>query len=199
MARPNPPRTLMVERTLAGKIEYERRRRQLSYERLADLLTEAGCPIRASAIQKIEKSGRRIVVDEAVAFAMVFDISLKDFLTPASVRLELEFLKDLDDGPILRARLDELDGDYQALLIRVQTVLARGELGEYMESEMHRRLRVDAGEHDSPRALFLRDIVRDLPTIDVVRRYFEEHMGPEGDGRYPLIDEHGNDIPGSEG
>lgn len=197
MARPNLPRTVMVERHLAGKIAYERRRRELTYEALARLLTDAGCPIQASAIQKIEKGGRRIVVDEAVAFAMVFDVSLKDFLTPASVQMELEFLKDLDDGPVLRARLDELSEDYKALLMRVQSVLARGNLGEEMEREMHRRLRVEADEQDSPRALFRSDILRDMPTIDIVRRYFEEHIGERGDGKFPDLDEDGNDIPES--
>jgi hypothetical protein len=47
-------------------------------------MTEAGCPIRGTAIQRIEKGDppRTIGVDELFAFAAAFDLSVEDLLRP---------------------------------------------------------------------------------------------------------------------
>lgn len=86
MPRPNKARTLGSERTLAQRIAYEREARDLTYERLADKMTQAGCSIQPSAIYKIEKGDppRRVTVDELVALANVFEVGLEDMLIPIS-------------------------------------------------------------------------------------------------------------------
>ncbi|MGH3522271.1 MAG: helix-turn-helix domain-containing protein [Mycobacterium sp.] len=82
MPRPNPPRPLGCEVNVARRVADERGRRGWSYETLARHMTEAGCPIQSSAIYKIEKGDppRRISVDELVAFALAFDVDVKELL-----------------------------------------------------------------------------------------------------------------------
>jgi len=87
MPRPNPPRSIAGERSLARRIGHERERRAMTYEGLAARMTKAGCPIQASALYKIEKSDppRRITVDELVAFSEVFATPVQDLLLPPEV------------------------------------------------------------------------------------------------------------------
>ena len=84
MPRPNPGRSIASEANLAKRIAFERESRELSYEGLAALMTEHGCAMRGSEIYKIEKGDppRRVTVDELVALAHVFDVSLDELLTP---------------------------------------------------------------------------------------------------------------------
>lgn len=86
------PRPLASEDAVARRIAYERERRDYTYEGLAHRVTQAGCPINGSAIYKIEKAEprRRITVDELVAFAAVFEISLDDLLLPPEVAATAE-------------------------------------------------------------------------------------------------------------
>lgn len=98
MPRPNPPRSLQSEDNLAQRIAYEREQRGLTYEGLAQRLTDVGCPIQGSAIYKIEKGmpRRRIVVDELVALGKVFYLEITDLLVPVVVPAEA--LVDCDDN-----------------------------------------------------------------------------------------------------
>ena len=84
MARPNRGRSIGKEDNLAERIAYEREAAGLSYEALARKMTEAGCSIQGSAIYKVEKGSprRRVTVDELVAFADVFGVSVENLLTP---------------------------------------------------------------------------------------------------------------------
>lgn len=54
----------------------------MTYDGLATRMTDVGCPIQGSALYKIEKSGRRITVDELVAMAKVFEVEVADLLRP---------------------------------------------------------------------------------------------------------------------
>lgn len=87
MPRPNRPRSIASEQSLARRIAHERESRRMSYEGLASRLSSAGCPIQASAIYKIEKANppRRITVDELVAFSQVFGVSVEQLLLPPEV------------------------------------------------------------------------------------------------------------------
>lgn len=87
MPRPNQPRSIAGERTLARRIEMEREARGWSYDGLASRMTEAGCPIQASAIYKVEKADppRRITVDELLGFSAAFEIPVHDLLRPREV------------------------------------------------------------------------------------------------------------------
>lgn len=84
MPRPNRPRSIASEQALARRIAYEREAREWSPQGLASRMTQAGCPIQASAIYKIEKNDppRRITVDELVAFSEVFGIPVAELLLP---------------------------------------------------------------------------------------------------------------------
>ncbi len=84
MPRPNQPRSIASEQSLARRIAYERERLGMSYEGLASRMTRVGCPIQASGVYKIEKADppRRITVDELVAFAEVFATPVQELLLP---------------------------------------------------------------------------------------------------------------------
>jgi transcriptional regulator with XRE-family HTH domain len=83
----NPPRTLTGEHQLAERVAHERERRGWSYEQLAQRMTDAGCPMNQSAINKIEKGSprRRITVDELLGFAKVFETNISDLVLDRSV------------------------------------------------------------------------------------------------------------------
>jgi transcriptional regulator with XRE-family HTH domain len=95
MPRPNRPRTMRSEASLARRIEYERQRRGWSLEGLSKRLTDAGCAIQASAIYKIEKGDppRRIAVDELVALAAVFDVDVASLLLPPETVADQETVR----------------------------------------------------------------------------------------------------------
>ncbi len=82
MSRPNRPRSIAGETSLARRIGYERETRGMSYEGLASRMTAAGCAINGSGVYKSEKLGRRITVDELVAYSMVFRIPVAELLLP---------------------------------------------------------------------------------------------------------------------
>lgn len=84
MPRTNKPRSITSEANLARRIAHEREQRALSYEALAKLMTDAGCPVQGSAIYKIEKSEppRRITVNELAALAEVFEVDVADLMRP---------------------------------------------------------------------------------------------------------------------
>lgn len=89
-----PQGRILAEDHLAQRIELERTLRGWSYEGLAKRVTDAGCPISPSAIHKIEKANprRRITVDEAIAYAEVFEIPVNDLLVPPKLAGKAEFV-----------------------------------------------------------------------------------------------------------
>ena len=92
MPRPNPLRAIQAEANLARRVAFERSERGMTYDALAKVMTDAGCPIQGSAIFKIEKGDppRRITVDELVAFGCVFDIATDELLMPWTTATERE-------------------------------------------------------------------------------------------------------------
>lgn len=80
------PRRLSEE-NVALRLAWEMRRRGWSQDRMAQELTNAGCPTHQSAISKIvnskpDGSRRAISVDEAIAMAQVFGIPLEELPLP---------------------------------------------------------------------------------------------------------------------
>lgn len=73
-----------AEKVLAEKIEALRLDHGWSYGDLSEHMERAGCPIERSSIQKIIKGNppRKITVNELVAFASVFKISVEKLLQP---------------------------------------------------------------------------------------------------------------------
>lgn len=135
MPRPNPDRTIGQEAVLARRIAHERDRHGLSYDALAEKMSDAGCPIQGSAIYKIVNGDppRRVTVDEAAALALVFDVGIEDLLTPLELirkRQARELIEQVE--PIRRSFIDMFER-----LVRLQTdVIVLGhddaELGEYV-------------------------------------------------------------------
>jgi transcriptional regulator with XRE-family HTH domain len=84
MPRRNKPRSIASEANVAERVTRERESRELSYEALAKLMTDQGCSLVGSAIYRIEKGDppRHITVDELVAFAKVFGVTIPDLLMP---------------------------------------------------------------------------------------------------------------------
>ena len=104
MPRPNQARSVLAEVDLAERIAFERDRRGLSYEALAALMTDAGCPIQGSAIYRIEKGTppRKISVAELVTLAQIWGFTVEQLLEPVALleqRRGLELAKELAETP----------------------------------------------------------------------------------------------------
>lgn len=69
-----------LEERLAAKIRELRERDGLTYRQLAERMTSVGCEVSGPTIQKTEKSGRRVPVDELVGYSRAFDMSLGELL-----------------------------------------------------------------------------------------------------------------------
>jgi transcriptional regulator with XRE-family HTH domain len=106
MPRVNPLRTLVNEGNLARRIAYERERAGQSYAGLAKRMEEAGYPMQASALFKIEKGEppRRITVDELVGFSMVFGVPVDELLMPPELVADKAMMAAL--GELADARAD---------------------------------------------------------------------------------------------
>ncbi|MEV0163411.1 helix-turn-helix domain-containing protein [Nonomuraea fuscirosea] len=83
----SPASRTLSEENVAMRVAWEMRRRGWSQERMAQELTNAGCPTHQSAISKIvnpkpDGSRRVISVDEAIAMARVFGIPLEELPLP---------------------------------------------------------------------------------------------------------------------
>ncbi|GAA1018901.1 hypothetical protein Aple_025450 [Acrocarpospora pleiomorpha] len=134
------------EENIARRIEWEMIQRGWSQERLSKEMTDVGCPMHQSSISKIVKPRERrrsISVDEAVAFARVFKLSLDELRQPIEVlrNQEIHLLRaeigDLtSQREVLRARLlfdwlrlDGLTGDEKAFDSYVEWLSSDKEMG----------------------------------------------------------------------
>lgn len=144
MPRPNKPRHIGGEASLAERVAFERESRGWSYEGLALRMEKVGCPINASAIYKIERADppRRVTADEFIGFSRVFGIALDDLLVPAAAVKQDRLIKGLDNLSAkffdLRAAQDAYDETVAGL-----TTLA-GDLGYGLEIPAASSAEVDA-------------------------------------------------------
>ena len=121
MPRPNRPRSLGSERSLARRVQLLCSQRGWKYPELAERMTAAGCPIQTSALYKMHSDPpRRVTVDEFVAMANVFDIDPEDLLRPVEV-VEQEWAEDVARDLVGAA--SSMD-DAQAELVRAALRLA---------------------------------------------------------------------------
>jgi hypothetical protein len=127
MPRPPQPRRIQAgEDNLRKRIAVERKERGQGYDALAKLMTEAGCPIRGSALQRIEKGDppRGVSVDELIALSIVWDVSVAELLIPIELR-------DQQRGQALAADLAEAERELaRALELLHDTALAIDELDD---------------------------------------------------------------------
>jgi transcriptional regulator with XRE-family HTH domain len=88
MPKRTPGRTIYDEADLAARIAHERATRGWSLEGLAARMADAGCPVQATAINKVEKTDpktatrRRVPIAELLAYAAVFGLTLEEMLQP---------------------------------------------------------------------------------------------------------------------
>lgn len=78
-------RTIDLEKALASRVQQLRESAGLTYQQLADRMKAEGCDIHPSGIQKTEKAGRRITVDEMMGYARAFDVKPAELLGDSSL------------------------------------------------------------------------------------------------------------------
>lgn len=122
MPRPNRPRSIFSEASLATRIAHEREQRGWSPQGLAVRMEKAGCPIQVSAIYKIEKGDppRRITVAELVGFAQVFGLPVENLLLPAEVAARNELVDLLVAWETSRVEANEAQEVAEAALTSVR-------------------------------------------------------------------------------
>ena len=101
MPRTNAGSRRVDENVLARRIGWELAQREWTYQELATRMAAATCPMDQSAIHKIIKKGRRITVNELVAFSEVLDLSIAELLVPledALSRRQNELLTELHES-----------------------------------------------------------------------------------------------------
>lgn len=98
MPRPNRNRTMRQEANVRRRIAYERARKGMSYDGLADRMTRAGCAINQTALYRLENAEppRKISVNELFAFAEVFELSVAELTVPPELIEEREVFAALD-------------------------------------------------------------------------------------------------------
>lgn len=128
MPKPKQPRQVQHERHLADRIREEREARGWTLDRLAQRMTDAGCPMDRSAIYRIESGDppRRITVDEAVTFANVFEVDLRVLLMPAGVAKNKEAAKLWRRYGELSRRKDALSRQLREVLTELLSVVDEG-------------------------------------------------------------------------
>ncbi len=115
------------ELNLARRIAELRGARGWSQETLAAAMQKAGCPIPQSAISKIERPGpggrRAITVDEAIAFAKVFEVSFAELVLPAGAQDSVLLFRLLMVGPNYRRQIEKHQQRYDELLEQLAKIM----------------------------------------------------------------------------
>lgn len=108
------------ERYIADRVSDLRRQRGWSQDELVKQMRSRGCVMPQSAISKLEKppsGGRRAVtVDEALAFAKVFGMSIEELVLPPDLLTRKHLHEGLLMGAHLRHRYMVARIDYDTLI-----------------------------------------------------------------------------------
>ena len=123
-------RTLEVEQGLAKTIAANRIRLELTYEGLSERMKEIGCEIHPSGIQKTEKSGRRITVEELVAYSVVFGLSVDQLLGADDSTSDLQFQTDLSSAVVAVMEADTRAQELALTRNRIMEACLDTEAGE---------------------------------------------------------------------
>ncbi|AXG79249.1 MULTISPECIES: helix-turn-helix domain-containing protein [Streptomyces] len=92
---------LSGEENVAVRIKLEREARGWSTNSLSDRMNEAGFDMNPSAVWRIENRKRRINVDEAIGFAEIFGVPLRNLVGPprlAAMARAMELIDDVVDA-----------------------------------------------------------------------------------------------------
>jgi transcriptional regulator with XRE-family HTH domain len=98
MADEDPPQGVLLsgEGNVAVRIKLEREARDWSTNALSDHLNEAGFEMNPSAVWRIENGKRRINLDEAIGFAEVFGIDLRNLVGPPQLAAQARAMELID-------------------------------------------------------------------------------------------------------
>lgn len=153
---------------LAARITAERESRGWSQSELARQLQQrVGASIHQTAISKIEKprNGRRaITVDEAIAFAKVFDIPLGELLLPPESMRHISIARGLAEGPDLLGEHLSAESRYRGRVRDLAGATAAdpywaGQLADQLEAAIRQATERGTDPDDSVKVLFLRDVL----------------------------------------
>lgn len=164
MPRPNRPRAVTHETVLARRLQHEREKRHMSYESLAQRMTQAGCSMQGSAIYKIEKGDppRRITVNELVEFARIFGLDVPNLLLPPGLaaRQEVrELVAELRSVMATRLRVFETAEQRQdEIMARLKELL---DAGDNTASAIRAELNLWLGAQEGGWGQRMLDMVRD--------------------------------------
>lgn len=174
MPRPNKPREVLAETNLAKRIAAERDSRGWTNEGLAKRMTDAGCAMTGSAIFKIEKGNppRRIVVDELVAFAKVFGVSIEELLLPpelAAQKVLAELVTAWDTANSeAAAAITRRDEAWEAVKAHVSAHPDQAEILERIIS-IWSEFYFEEDRRDGATALKMWELTRDEKWVQIVR------------------------------
>ncbi|MCX5267414.1 helix-turn-helix transcriptional regulator [Streptomyces sp. NBC_00199] len=87
---------LSGEGNVAVRIKLEREARGWSTNALSDRLNEAGFEMNPSAVWRIENGKRRINLDEAIGFAEVFGLDLRNLVGPPQLAAQARAMELID-------------------------------------------------------------------------------------------------------
>ncbi|MFI2718363.1 helix-turn-helix domain-containing protein [Streptomyces collinus] len=98
MADEGPQQGVLLsgEGNVAVRIKLEREARGWSTNALSDRLNEAGFEMNPSAVWRIENGKRRINLDEAIGFAEVFGIDLRNLVGPPQLAAQARAMELID-------------------------------------------------------------------------------------------------------
>ena len=99
MADEDPPKGVLLsgEGNVAVRIKLEREARGWSTNALSDRLNEAGFDMNPSAVWRIENGKRRINLDEAIGFAEVFGLDLRNLVGPPQLAAKARAMELIDE------------------------------------------------------------------------------------------------------
>ncbi|MFD7298592.1 helix-turn-helix domain-containing protein [Streptomyces sp. NPDC059897] len=99
VADEGPPEGVLLsgEGNVAVRIKLEREARGWSTNALSDRLNEAGFDMNPSAVWRIENGKRRINLDEAIGFADVFGLDLRNLVGPPQLAAQARAMELIDE------------------------------------------------------------------------------------------------------
>lgn len=171
MPRPNRARSLENEENLARRIAYERETREMTYEGLAQRMTDAGCATHASALYKIEKSTppRKVTISELIVLAKIFETTTDDLLMPRELwgaQRAQELLDQLGDAASkVRSAVESLN--------RVQIELEGLTSDDLVIAELVARL-IRVGEGGDPYLAVLESLGEAYQTVNSIHTPLDE-------------------------
>ena len=161
-------RTIEKERQVAEQVAILRAARGWSYADLAARMKAVGCDVHPSGIQKTEKQGRRVTVDELVGYARAFEVQPEVLLGEEVPGDVAALWATLESATRLAHVKRETDGAYWEAIERVRTVAAEDvALRQRVElhREVHWRIHVDEARRQAERD------GEDISTVEAWEQY----------------------------